>query len=163
MSFLHNLFGKKQPATTSSSAASPARDIPTTQLVEDIVEGLRQKPPSKEVCYVVLFGDRPLTAILQGKEGDILCFTTKSKAESFMAGYQRTFYCTKPLTVVAVGQVVELWAMLNNKAKDTDYEPPYGLIINFNYSGQPYNRYGLSDLNRIGLEGLKKGLSALPR
>lgn len=80
-----------------------------------------------------------------------------------MKGYQRMFYCTEPLTALAVGQFAELWAMLNNKAKDTDYEPPYGLIINFNYSGQPYNRYGLSDLKRIGLEGLRKGFSAIPR
>lgn len=160
MHFLHKLFGKKQ-SVDSESAALPAHDISATQLVEDVVEDLRQRPPGKELCYVVLFGDRPLTAKLQGD--CILCFTRKNKAEEFMTKYQQTYYCTKPLSALALGHVSQLWAMLNNKAKDTDYEPPYALIINFNYSGQPYNTYSLSDLSRIGLDGLKKGVSGLPR
>ena len=161
MNFLSNLFGKKQSATTSSSMASPAHDIQITQLVEDIVEGLRQKPPSKEMYYVILFGDRPLTAKLQGE--CILCFTRKSIADEFMKKYQTIYHCTKPLSALALSQVSELWAMLNNKANDSLYTPPYGLIINFNYAGQPYNKYSIVDLQRIGLEGLQIGLNALPR
>ncbi|MBE7555703.1 MAG: hypothetical protein HS126_32030 [Anaerolineales bacterium] len=157
MNFLRNLFGKKtlEDATPSSSEILP------TQLVEDIVENLRQKPPGKELCYMVLFGDRPLTAKLQGE--CILCFTRKSNAEEFMTRYQDIYYCTKSLSALVLGQMSELWAMLNNKAKDTDYEPPYGLVINFNYAGQPYSKYSVDDLKRIGLNGLKKGFSALPR
>jgi hypothetical protein len=132
-----------------------------TQLVEDIVENLRKRPPSKEIYYIVLFGDRPLTAKMQGEI--ILCFTRKSKAEEFMTKYQDIYYCTEPLSVLALGQVSELWAMLNNKAKDTLYQSPYGLIINFNYVGQPYHKYSKDDLRFIGLDGLQKSLGALPR
>lgn len=160
MDFLRNLFGKKQ-SEENKGVASSSHDVPAAQLVEDVVESLRQKPADKEFYYVVLFGDRPLTAKLQGE--CILCFTRKSKAEEFMTKYQDTYYCEKPLSALAIGQVSELWAMLNNKAKDTLYEPPYGLIINFNYAGQPYNKYSIDDLKRIGLNGLQKGLSALPR
>jgi hypothetical protein len=148
-------------SATSGGATRPAQDVPAARFVEDIVEGLRQKPPSKEVCYVVLFGDRPLTATLEG--GCILCFTQRSKAEEFMTKYQGIYYCTKPLSALPLGEVPELWAMLNNKAKDTDYEPPYGLIINFNYAGQPYHKYSTDDLKRIGLTGLQRGFGALPR
>jgi len=152
---------KAKISATSGGATRPAQDVPAAQFVEDIVEGLRQKPPSKEVCYVVLFGDRPLTATLEG--GCILCFTQRSKAEEFMTKYQGIYYCTKPLSALPLGEVPELWAMLNNKAKDTDYEPPYGLIINFNYAGQPYHKYSTDDLKRIGLTGLQRGFGALPR
>jgi len=164
MNFLRNLFGKKQ-SEENTGAASPTHEIPTPQLVEDIVESLRQKPPSKSVCYVVLFGDRPMTGKAQGDEPDIMCFTQRSKADDFVRGYQRYYHTQKPLAVLGVGQISDLWAMLNNKAKDTIYEDerPYGLLINFSYSGQPSNRYSIADLKRIGLDGLKKGFSMLPR
>jgi hypothetical protein len=50
MDFLRNLFRKKQ-SEANKGADSPAHNIPATQLVEDIVEGLRQRPPDKELCY----------------------------------------------------------------------------------------------------------------
>jgi hypothetical protein len=162
MNILRNLFGKKQ-AAENTGADSQTHEIPTAQLVEDIVENLRQKPPRDVVCFVVLFGNRPLGATAQGDEADILCFTQKKKADDFILGHQRYYHTTEPLSVLAVGQLSELWAMLNNKARDPLYEPPYGLLINFSYAGQPYNRYSLADLNRIGLDGLKKGFSGLPR
>jgi hypothetical protein len=143
--------------------AVSSHDIPTTQLVEDIVKSLRQKPPRNEICYVALFGDRPLTGKAQGNESDIMCFTQMSKAEEFIHRYQGFYLTTEPLSVLALGKFSELWAMLNNKAQDKRYEPPYGLLINFNYSGQAYNRYSIADLNRIGLEGLVMGFSALSR
>jgi len=162
MDFLRNLLGKKQ-SEENRGAASSSHDIPATQLVEDIVKSLRQKPPSNEICYVVLFGDRPLTGKAQGDEEDIMCFTERSKADDFMRGYQGYYHTQKPLSVLAVGQISALWAMLNSKARDKLYEPPYGLLINFSYSGQPYNRYSVADLKRIGLDGLNKGFSALRR
>ncbi len=172
MSFLQDLFGKKRASNaveensrTHSGDGKPdpgsASGVLDARLVEDIVASLRQKPPTKDAYHVVLFGDRPLTAKLQGES--ILCFTRKVKAEEFMKKYQDTYHCTKPLAALALGQVSELWAMLNNKARDSDYEPPYGLVINFNYGGQPYNTYGSDDLKRIGLNGLQKGLGALPK
>jgi hypothetical protein len=146
-----------------SEEAISSHDLPTTQLVEDIVRSLRQKPPRNEICYVVLFGDRPLAGKAQGNESDIMCFTQMSKADEFVRKYQGFYLTTEPLSVLAIGKFSELWAMLNNKAQDKRYEPPYGLLINFNYSGQAYNRYSIADLNRIGLEGLVIGFSALSR
>jgi hypothetical protein len=165
MSFLRNIFRKKQlPEDKIVQPLEPhneksARDY-STMLVEDIVETLRQAPPMTPVCHVVLFGDRPLTAKLQGE--CILCFTQRTRAEEFMNGYQDIYYSTKPLSVLQLGEISQLWAMLNNKAKDGDYEPPYGLLINFNYKGQPYGKYSVNELGNIGFEGFKKGFSAFP-
>jgi hypothetical protein len=167
MGFMNRLFGRKGHEACEAHAASLAgsSQIPAAQLVEDIVENLRQKPLTfgEELCYVVLFGDRPFTAFLQKGEEDILCFTSRVRAESFMQRYHRLYHPTKPVTVLAIGHMSELWAMLNNLAKDEKYRPPYGLIINFNYAGQPYGRHSVADLKRIGLEGLNKGFGTLPQ
>lgn len=160
MNLLRNLLAKKQ-SESDIDTTSPSNDISPAELVEDIVKKLRQEPPSREICYVVLFGDRPLTGMAVKDETDIMCFTSRSRAEDFMRGYQNYYHCQKPLSILAVGQLSELWAMLNNKARDQLYEPPYGLLINFSYSGHPYNRYSLADLKRIGLDGLNKGFTAL--
>jgi hypothetical protein len=162
MNFLRNLFGRKE-AEGNKDATLPNSELSTPQLVEDVVKGLRQKPPSKVACYVVLFGDRPLTGKATGDEGDIMCFMQRSKADDFIRGYQNYYFTEKPLSVLAIGHISDLWALLNNNAEDTLYEKdrPYGLLINFSYSGQPYSRFSVADLNRIGLEGLKKGLSML--
>lgn len=157
MDFLRNLFGRKN--TTDDSPKSIETE--SASLVEDIVQNLRDAPPSSSFCFVVLFGDRPLTAKLQGE--CILSFTAKSKAEEFMSNYQEIYYSTEPLSALAVGQISELWAMLNNKAKDTLYEPPYGLVVNFSYTGQPYHKYSKEDIQRIGMNGLQKSLNVLPK
>jgi hypothetical protein len=78
-----------------------------------------------------------------------------------MAAYQKSFYCTKPLTSLAVGSIEELWALLNNKANDPDYETPYGLLINFNYNGQKYFKYDKAFIKQIGQEGLANGLKSV--
>jgi hypothetical protein len=128
----------------------------TEQIVENIVQKLRDHKPLKALCWVVLFGDRPLAANLEGE--CILCFSNKSKSEYFMSKYQKNFYCTRPLTSLSIGNIDELWALLNNKSNDPDYETPYGLLINFNYDGQQYHKYTKTDLKKIGLKGLEKGL-----
>ena len=50
-------------------------------------------------------------------------------------------------------------------SRDTDYESdkPFGFLITFNHGGEPYNRYAVGDLRRIGLNGLKRGFGAIPR
>ncbi len=129
------------------------------QIVEDIVQKLRADPPPKSLGWVILFGDRPLAVNLEGE--CILCFSNKSKSKYFMAKYQETYYCTRPLSALSTGNINELWALLNNKSNDPDYKTPYGLIINFNYEGQQYHKYTKTDLKKIGINGLEKGLSAL--
>jgi uncharacterized membrane protein len=49
----------------------------SAQLVEVIIKNLQINPPGKQLCWVVLFGDRPLTANLEGE--CILMFWHKSK------------------------------------------------------------------------------------
>lgn len=152
MGIFSTLFGKKSNLSNGKSTAS----INSNQMVEDIVESIRKNPSSKPLCWIVLFGDRPLTAKLQGE--CILGFNNNQKANYFMSKYQKQFYCTKPLSAMAIGNVSELWGLLNNKAKDTDYESPYGLIINFNYEGQKYHNFAKEQLLSIGISGFEKGL-----
>jgi hypothetical protein len=47
-----------------------------------------------------------------------------------MKEYQGIYLCTKPPSALPLGSVSELWAMLNNNARDSQYAP-YGLLINF--------------------------------
>jgi uncharacterized membrane protein YhaH (DUF805 family) len=129
------------------------------QIVENIGKKLKKNPPPKSLGWVILFGDRPLAVNLEGE--CILCFSNKSKSKYFMAKYQETYYCTRPLSALSTGNINELWALLNNKSNDPDYKTPYGLIINFNYEGQQYHKYTKTDLKKIGINGLEKGLSAL--
>ncbi len=63
---------------------------------------LREKPPSKKICYVVLFGNRPLTGKTVGDETDIMCFTKLSKADDFIRGYKGYYHTTEPLSAIAV-------------------------------------------------------------
>jgi hypothetical protein len=91
----------------------------------------------------------------------ILCFITKAKSEQFIEAYKKIFHCTRPLTSISIGIIEELWALLNNKAKDPDYKTPYGLIIDFNYDGQKYNKYDIEGLKMIGIQGLAKGMKAV--
>jgi len=135
--------------------------IQDTTLVEDIVEYLRQKPPKNAICHIVLFGDRPLNVNHQGVR--ILCFTQENIAKDFLKQYQRTWHCTKPLSIIALGQFNELLAMLNNNAKDEIYssEKPYGLIINFNYYGNPYINLSQDDIKKMGIKGLEKSFKKI--
>lgn len=150
---------RNEQSEESKGTISQSSGISTKIPVENIVEGLRKNPPEKELCYVVLFGDRPLTAKAQNDEDSIMCFTQRNKAEDFIQGYTQYYQTTKPLTVLAIGQLAELWAMLHNKANDELYEPPYAMLINFNYSGQSYNMYTKLDLIRFGFKGFQKGFN----
>jgi hypothetical protein len=156
MKILNRLFNIKEKETDIQKASE--EPVLNGQIVEDIVKNLKKAPPQKSLCWVVLFGNRPLTANLQGE--CILCYSNKSKSEHFMSKYQETYYCTKPLSSLSVGNIDELWAFLNNKSNDPDYEASYGLILNFNYEGQPYQKYTKTDLEKIGIRGLEKGLKA---
>ncbi|MCK4677072.1 MAG: hypothetical protein KAT48_02985 [Bacteroidales bacterium] len=159
MALLHFFKSKPKKTIESSRENASGSESKKTKFVEDIVEDLRLKPPTNEICYVVLFGNRPLTAKEQEDEDDIMCFTHKSKAEDFIQGYQQYYNTTEPLSILAIGQLSKLWEMLHNNAKDKLYQPPYGLLINYNYSGQPCNWYSLTDLKNFGFEGFKKGFS----
>ncbi len=153
-----------QLSEKKSEAAFASKEltgVPSARAVENVVDELRKNPPDRELCFIVLFGDRPLAAIAVDDENDILCFTERSEADDFVHGYQRIYNTTKPLSILAVGEVDEIWAMLNNKARDEQYKGPFGLLINFSYAGGSYNRYSVADLKRIGLDGLKKGFSML--
>lgn len=150
---------RNEPSEESKGTISQSSGISTKIPVENIVESLRKNPPEKELCYVVLFGDRPLTAKAQNNEDSIMCFTQRNKAEDFILGYTQYYQTTKPLTVLAIDRITELWAMLHNKANDELYEPPYAMLINFNYSGQPYNMYTKLDLMRFGIKGFQKGFN----
>lgn len=135
----------------------------SSKRVEDIVEDLRKRHPSRPICYVVLFGDRPLTAKMGGDES-ILAFTSSEKATTFIKGYQQYYLTTKPLSRLPLSSIEELWAMLNNKAWDTLYKPPYGLIIDFSYTQEPPTIsyvYPIEQLQRIGCDGLEKGVHTL--
>jgi hypothetical protein len=159
-------FGSKEADSLQPTEAPSAsgQDAPGMQSVEDVVAALRNTRPRNPVCWVVLFGDRPLTANLSG-EGNVLCFTQGNKAETFMARYQDIYHCEQPLSALAVGDLAEVWAMMHNASRDTLYESdkPFGLIIDFDYGGQPYSRYGVADLKRHGLSGLKRGFEGIAR
>jgi hypothetical protein len=154
MSIFRKRLGKKSSESETGKAGQNAK-------VEDIVADLRRRPPDHAVCYVILFGDRPLTNKVVQDEADLACFTTKGKADAFLQDYQKVYRCTEPLTALALGTFEELWAMLHNEADYPDCAPPFGLLININYSRRAFNRYGLSDIRRLGIEGLKKGFSGL--
>jgi len=111
---------------------------------------------------VVLFGDRPLTGKMGGDES-IMAFTSSEKTTAFIKGYQQYYSTTKPLSVLPLSSIAELWAMLNNNARDPLYKPPYGLIIDFSYAEKPTISYvyTIEDLQRIDRDGLEKGFRAL--
>lgn len=159
MSLLNALFGKKQSQPPVEPGAVQLSLAEST--VEDIVEYLRQNPPARPLGYMVLFGNRPLTGNFQG-EG-ILSFTRKQSAESFIVGYEDLYACSQPLSVLAVAQISELWALLHNRALDPLYKPPYGLFINFNYGGRPANQVKAGDLQHVGEAGLKKIWDSTPK
>lgn len=132
----------------------------STRLIEDIVKDLRGKRSGSSFCYLALFGDRPLAGKM-GSDESIMIFTREDKARSFITGYQQYYRTTKPLSVLTLGSAGDLWAMLNNPSSDPLYKPPYGLIINFSYSGGKYNTYGIQQLEVMGREGLTKGLDMI--
>jgi ankyrin repeat protein len=122
--------------------------------VEDIVNKLRNNPPKKEILFIVLFGDRPLTGQVAEGESDIMSFSHHNKAVDFINEYKRYYQTTEPLSVLAIGQIHELWEFLHRKAYDKKYNPPYGLLINFNYSGQHYIRYSQEEVKKEGFSSL---------
>ncbi len=155
MSWLKSFFGSSED--TGTAVAEPATD---SRSVEEVVAGLRRQAPEKAYCYIVLFGDRPLTGKM-GAGDSIMIFSTRGKADDFVRGYQQYYRTTKPLSVLPLGSISDLWAMLNNTSSDPLYKPPYGLIINFSYSGGAYNSYEINQLSSMGPMGLKKGLGQL--
>lgn len=163
MSFWKKLFGGSgEPAAKDSGAPEDVgQKAPvSTDTVEAIVDRLRRDAPVRPYCQVVLFGDRPLTGKMGGDES-IMIFSNAAKADGFISGYQRYYHTTKPLSDLAVGTVDDLWALLHNPSEDPLYKTPYGLIINFNYAGSPYNAYSISQIEAFGREGIKRGLSAV--
>jgi hypothetical protein len=155
MKWLKKLFGSGDVSVSSSVNTYDA-----SRLVEDIVDDLRRTSPKKAMCYLVLFGDRPLTGEMGGDES-IMVFSTNQKAKSFIDGYQKYYRTTKPLSALPLNSTSDLWAMLNNPAKDDLYKTPQGLIIDFNYTGQTYNAYSINQLRSMGCDGLERGLSAI--
>ncbi|HEX2695020.1 MAG TPA: hypothetical protein VHP61_04660 [Acidobacteriota bacterium] len=151
-----SLWNKLFKESGGPAAEKPEAPAPTA-LVEDIVELLRRKAPSRPYCYAVLFGDRPLTGKMGGDES-IMIFSNAEKANGFISGYQSYYHTTKPLSALAVGTANDLWSLVNNPAKDPLYKTPYGLIINFNYAGAAYNAYSIQQIKGFGKDGVKKGL-----
>lgn len=153
MSLWKRLFGgSKEPA------AQEPQGTASGALVEDLVGRLQKKPSAKPYCYTVLFGDRPLTGKMGGDDS-IMIFSSAEKAKGFVSGYQSYYQTKKPLSVLAVGATDDLWALLNNPAKDPLYKTPLGLIINFSYAGTAYNSYSIKQIQSFGKEGVKKGLA----
>lgn len=152
MNFWKKLFGGSEISVAENNEKE------RSFLIEDIVSRLQGAKPSKPYCYAVLFGDRPLTGKMGGDES-IMIFSDSGKANDFITGYQSYYRTTKPLSVLAVGSADDLWCLLNNQAKDPLYKTPYGLIINFNYAGKPYNAYSIEQIHKFGKEGIKKGLN----
>jgi len=149
------LFKKKSEShKEKNSLSNPEHD--SSLLVEDLVAELQQKKLKKAFCYVVLFGKRPLTGKMS-EDMSIMVFTNSEKADSFITGYQQYYRTTEPLSVLGLSSVFDLWVLLNNPANDELYETPYGLIIDFNYSGQPYKEYLIEHLKNIGVNGLEIG------
>ncbi|MDD5542341.1 MAG: hypothetical protein PHX83_04135 [Acidobacteriia bacterium] len=142
------------------NSAAGVEPTPTSASVEQIVAELRKNKPRSPLCHLVLFGDRPLTGKM-GSDESIMIFSSADKAARFIEGYQRYYRTTKPLSVLALPSISDLWAMLNNASSDPLYQAPYGLIINFSYSGGTYNSYSIGQLKTIGPSGLKKGMSML--
>jgi hypothetical protein len=153
MGILKWLWGK--PELSGSAGQHPA-----SMFIEDIVEHLRQTPPPVPYCYMALFGDRPLSGKLGGDES-IMIFTAEDKARAFVEGYSGYYRTTQPLTVFGLGSIYDLWAMLYNPSRDPTFKGPLGLIINFDYSGAPHSAYDSAYLRKIGIDGLRKGLSLL--
>jgi hypothetical protein len=130
------------------------------RLVEAIIEDLRRVPPKKPLCYLVLFGNRPLTAPMKGDECACV-FSRENLATAFMSGYKGYYACQQPLSILAVKSIEDLWAILHTRSSDPLYKLPLGLIINFSYSGGPFQNYGVAHLESMGVSGLAKGLNMI--
>lgn len=128
--------------------------------VEAIVAQLQRDPRRQAYCYLVLFGDRPLTAPVQGDES-ILVFSSRGFANSFIEGYSNYYRCEKPLSVLPLDSVDDLWTLLHAPSLDAQYKLPLGMTIDFSYSGGSFEHYGASQLTGMGVEGVAKGLRLL--
>ena len=136
--------------TTAAAAASAT--------VEAIVARLRTSPSSNPLCHFVLFGDRPLTGKMSSDDS-VLVFPSRAKADDFLESYQHHYVTSRPLSVVPVDSVNNLWGLLHNHAEDPLYRPPYGLIVDFNYGGRPYHAFSIGQLRGFGATGLRAGLA----
>jgi uncharacterized C2H2 Zn-finger protein len=148
------------PADEKAHSWTSSEAYPSSTFIEEIVGKLREDPPKAPYCFIALFGDRPLSGKLGGGES-IMIYTSADRARRFINGYQQYYHTTKPLSVLALGSVHDLWAMLHNPSNDPRFKGPLGLIINFDYSGTPHQAYGCDQLEAIGLEGLRKGMEMI--
>lgn len=128
--------------------------------VEDIVVNLLKKRESKPLFHIAMYGDRPLSAKM-GEDESILIFTDNEKGNRFIHGYQQYYKTEQSLSILPLGSLGDVWIFLNSRSKDPNYTLPLGLIIDFDYSGQPSMVYNIQQLNSIGKQGLEKGLNIL--
>jgi hypothetical protein len=96
-----------------------------------------------------------------GGDESILIFTDKEKGNRFIHGYQQYYKTEQSLSILSLGSLGDVWIFLNSRSKDPNYTLPLGLIIDFDYSGQPSMVYTIQQLKSIGMDGLEKGLNIL--
>jgi len=138
------LFSRKK-----SQETPPPPPIAETELVEDIVARIKAAPPAGPVCFVDLEPGGTLPGTHWSRQGwDVLCFTQRTLAEE-MVRYGGG-------SVLAIGTMAELWALLFNPVRGVMIKP-VGLRIDYGFDVAGYVRYSPEDLRRLGWEGFSKG------
>ena len=157
--------GLEQEKSGPRPAVKPPAKPKPVESVEAIVAWLRAAKLSSPLCHLVLFGDRPLAGKrysgTTGEGDSLLAFSSQTKADVFLERYRRLYLTTQPLSVVPVDSAETLWELLTLPALDPLYRPPYGLLMNFNYSGEPYHAFSVRQIMDFGAYGLKSGLSQI--
>jgi hypothetical protein len=152
---------KAGPRPTGKPPAKPE----AIESVEAIVAWLRAAKLSSPLCHLVLFGDRPLAGKrysgTTGEGDSLLAFSSQTRADAFLEKYRRLYLTTQPLSVVPVDSAETLWELLTLPAIDPLYRPPYGLLMNFNYGGEPFHAFSVRQIVDFGAYGLQSGLSQI--
>jgi hypothetical protein len=157
--------GLEQEESDPRPASKPPAKPEPAESVEAIVAWLRDARLSSPLCHLVLFGDRPLAGKrysgTTGEGDSLLAFSSQTKADAFLERYRRLYQTPQPLSVVPVDSAETLWELLTLPALDPRYRPPYGLLMNFNYSGEPYHAFSIRQILDFGAYGLSSGLSQI--